>query len=158
LPVAGLPARISVIEVGADGGAGPRTLEAMTVRVICESDESCESVLWAMEFGNAEHPSFATVIAGYSAPFLRLERGRNEFRARVERLPLLPGTYQVRTAISSRGVILAIRGYADAASSFSVGAAADPALSMAIYRKNLVILSTAWEQAPAAAESVPGES
>ena len=68
---------------------------------------------------------------------------------KIDRIPLLPGRYELRAAITERegGAVVCLRGYDDGqVERVTIEAPPGPAISIALYRKNVMLLPLRWEQ------------
>ncbi|MDX1931946.1 MAG: ATP-binding cassette domain-containing protein [Capsulimonadales bacterium] len=136
----------SVEITGPDGGdltpSGP-----VDIRVVVTSREDVPSVLWGIEIGTGGLFPIASLAGGYGPPEYSLRKGRNEFRCRIERLPLLPGKHQAAMAFTTResAIILGFKGYQDAPITFEIKPVTDRAINMALFRKNLVHIPVEWK-------------
>jgi hypothetical protein len=116
------------------------------LEVVCHSPGAFDAVGWTVEIGRGEMRSIATLIGGHGDHRYALVPGRNVLRGRIERLPLAPGNYELRTSIVelTSNAILAGRGYFTAPVLFEVAHSADRASQMMVYRNNIVCIPVDW--------------
>jgi lipopolysaccharide transport system ATP-binding protein len=145
------------------GEAGMPMVESLTIRplsgnaifpgdpvmleVVLNSEQAFEQVIWGLEIGRGEVESITSMVGGYGEHHYAIKAGRNVFRARIERFPLAPSTYELRTGVFelTTGAILVWHGFENAPVRFEIANPGDRATNMMVYRRNIVCLPVDWE-------------
>ena len=132
-----------------DGGE-LRPGTAVEIGVTCRVEEPIAEVCCAIEIGSGSLIAIATLPGGYVGEAFELLPPRTTFHCRIDRLPLAPGSYDLRVVIVERRFFcpLAMRGYEDLAIHFEVVASPTPLANVARERQNLIDMPTSWRCSP----------
>ncbi|MFB2920088.1 polysaccharide ABC transporter ATP-binding protein [Aerosakkonema funiforme] len=104
-------------------------------------------VIVCFSLGKDELFPMAMMNGKYGEEYYKLKKGRNQFCCFVDKIPLLPGKYQLKIAILEYGNydILGIKGYQDKPFYFEVKGYNDLELNFARSYKYLFYIPTEWE-------------
>ena len=138
--------RFESLQITAPDGEAPQPGGPAEIRVVVHATEATDSVLWSVELGVGGVFPVASLVGGYGEVTYSLKEGCNEFRCRIDSLPLLPGIHQAASAFTTRdgGVVLGLKGYQDAPVPFEVKGESDKAMNMALHRRNLMYIPVSW--------------
>lgn len=137
---------IEKVEVNALDGKEITPGSKVKFQITCNSQLDNYLVIIGFSVGTDELFPMA-MIGKYGAEYYKLKKGRNQFCCLVDKLPLLPGKYQLKMSISENDTydILAIKGYQDNPLYFEVKGYNDLALNLARSYKYLFYMPTKWE-------------
>ncbi len=144
-----LTARIESICVRGPQNGKPFTGRPASIRMLCHSLGHVSRVIWGIQIGRADLFPLATMQGGHDEQIYSLKPGWNEFLCSVEKLPLLPGGYQIHTAIAnaSSGEVLGLLGLGDSQPAwFQVVADPCPARNIEILERGMVHVPVTWEK------------
>ena len=118
----------------------------VVIEVVVAVAEPLDGVACGIEIGRGDLFPIATLLGGYDIDPFTLMPPRVTLRCRIDRLPLAPGTYQLRVGLKmqSTGATLATHGYEDAATALTVASAADRLTNVVRDRQNLVQVDSDW--------------
>ena len=125
------------------GEEGPELVpgEPALIRVHCRAAEAIPKVNWGFELACPEHfPLTSALCPPEYAVELRI--GDNVLEARIDRLPLMPGEYDLHCAVLHvpSGAPLAMRGYQTAPDSFTVDAPEEAGMNILRHRQGVFYL------------------
>lgn len=138
--------KIESIAVIVQDGGGVRPGSAMTIEVSLAVAEEIEGVACGIEIGRGELLSLATLAGGYPEGLFTLRPPVTRLQCRIDRLPLAPGEYDVRLAVSlpKSSVTLALLGYDTPAAQLKVTSGIDERTNLAMTRQNVIHIPTEW--------------
>ena len=141
---------IEEVVIRAMDGGDLRPGTAVEIVVTCRVEEPIAEVCCAIEIGSGSLVAIATLPGGYVGEAFELLPPRTTFHCRIDRLPLAPGSYDLRVVIVERRFFcpLAMRGYEDLAIRFEVVAPPTPLANVARERQNLIDVPTSWRYSP----------
>ncbi len=117
------------------------------IKIVCQSGEYLDMVMIAVEIGQGDIAPIATLIDGYGDHQYSINVGENILVASIESLPLAPGWFEARCAISlddGTGSTVAEVGYERPAERFQVAAPETKEFNMIMFRKNIMYVPTQW--------------
>jgi lipopolysaccharide transport system ATP-binding protein len=108
--------------------------------------EDIGNVACGIEIGLGEHIALATITGGYPDGTLELRGPSTRIICTIGHLPLAPGYYEVRVALSlpASSVFLAQLGYMDAPVALPISAPTNEITNVIRSRGNLVCISANW--------------
>ena len=138
---------VKSVEVSAADGADVRPGSAVFIDVVLDVHEVIRGVGLFVEIGRDENPAVATLVAGYPRAAFTLSPPRATLRGYVEHLPLAPGNYELRAAVTlpESAETLATSGYQDAATTFAVVPVMSEASNVTRLRRNIVHFEAEWQ-------------
>ena len=141
---------IEEVVIRAVDGGELRPGTAVEIGVTCRVEEPIAEVCCAIEIGSGSLVAIATLPGGYVGEAFDLLPPRTTFHCRIDRLPLAPGSYDLRVVIVERRFFcpLAMRGYENPAIRFEVVAPPTPLANLARERQNLIEVPTSWRCSP----------
>jgi lipopolysaccharide transport system ATP-binding protein len=113
-------------------------------------DYDIQNVACGIEVGLAEHAALATITGGYPDGTLDLRAPSTRIECIIDYLPLAPGYYDVRVALTipASAVTLAQRGYIDNPVALPVSAPTSEITNLMRDRGNLVCIPANWNLRP----------
>jgi lipopolysaccharide transport system ATP-binding protein len=119
---------------------------AAELEIVCQVSRPFREIGWSTEIGRGDLFPIATLIGGLGKHKYCLTPGRNCFHGRIDHLPLAPGVYEMRIAISdlTTGANLALHGYENRPVSFQIVHRPDRLLNLMVYRNNVVYINVDW--------------
>jgi lipopolysaccharide transport system ATP-binding protein len=138
--------KIEAVEVFAIDGKDIIPGSKVEFRIICNSQIDNYPAIINLSLGQDELFPMAMMSGKYGDDYYQLKIGKNEFSCFIDRLPLLPGTYQVKVTIVENGSydILGMKGYQDKPFYFEVKGYNDVGLNFARNRKCLFHMPIKW--------------
>ena len=138
---------IESVGVEAEDGGEVRPGSPVVIEVILSVSEAIDGAACGIEIGCGEIQAIATLTIGYPDTTLTLRPPQMRLRCRIDRLPLAPGTYDLRIGVTlpQASVALATSGYEDAAYQFTVVPALNALSNLARARRNIVHMDTDWQ-------------
>lgn len=117
------------------------------IKIVCHSGEYLEKVMIAVEIGQGSVAPIVTLIDGYGRHQYCINIGENTLVASIESLPLAPGWFDARCAISlddGTGSTVAEIGYGRPAERFQVALPETKEFNMIMFRKNIMYVPAEW--------------
>ena len=135
------------VDISGEGGADLLPGEPAVVRLRYSAGSAVGKVQWGMEIGGFGHFPLASAVSPPEMPY-EPAAGEHELTCRIERLPLMPGAYELHTAIIDprSGAPLAARGYQTKPDRFTVGATEDATMNILRHRQGLLYLAFDFEE------------
>lgn len=138
---------IEEVEVTAVDGKEIIPGSKVKFQMTCNSQLDDYPVIVHFSVGKDELFPMAMMNGKYGEEYYQLQKGKNQFCCFVDKIPLLPGKYQLKVAIVENGNydILGIKGYQDQPFYFEVKGYNDLELNFARSYKYLFHIPTEWE-------------
>ncbi|MCX6360794.1 MAG: ATP-binding cassette domain-containing protein [Armatimonadetes bacterium] len=120
--------------------------EPAVVRLRFTAGSALGGVQWGMEIGGLGQFPLASAVSPPDMPY-EPAIGENELTCRIERLPLMPGAYELHSALIDHrsGAPLATRGFESTPDRFTVGAPEDATMNILRHRQGLLYLPVEFE-------------
>lgn len=137
---------IGAISLAADDGGVIRPGSDVTITIAVAVQEEIDGVACGIEIGRGELASLATLAGGYPTEHFVLRSPVTTLHCRIARLPLAPGKYDIRVALSlpRSATTLATTGYLDAAIPFLVASEINETSNLMRSRSNVLHIATEW--------------
>lgn len=119
---------------------------AVIIEIDIAVSEEARDVCCGIEIGSGELVSLATLSVGYPEGSLSLQSPMTKLRCHIQSLPLAPGNYELRVALTipNSAVTLALMGYNDPAVPFAVVPSMDTVGNLIRGRQNIVHITADW--------------
>lgn len=139
--------QIQQFEIWTPDGGEIQPGRKVQFRIVCHSLIARERVVCGISLGQADLSPLAIMGGGYDKPSYKLQIGRNEFCGSIDKLPLMPGRYQLIASVLDRDTreMLGLKGYEDAPFIFDVKSYLDPVLNFAQSQKAIFHIPVNWE-------------
>lgn len=146
---AGPTCSVQAITIEADDAGAVRPGVPVTIEIAVAVTEDIDGVACGVEIGRGDLTSLATLIGGYPNACFALRPPVTRLRCRIDRLPLAPGTYDIRVALSlpESATTLATVGYRDPSARFVVVSVVDEISNLTGERSNILHIPTEWSVA-----------
>ncbi|MBD2186077.1 ATP-binding cassette domain-containing protein [Planktothrix sp. FACHB-1355] len=138
---------IEEVEVTAVDGKEITSGSKVKFQMTCNSQLDDYAVIIAFSVGTDELFPMGMMMGKYGEEYYKLKKGQNQFCCFVDKLPLLPGKYQLKISIIENDIYdtLALKGYQDKPVYFEVKGYNDLQLNFARSYKYLFYIPTKWE-------------
>lgn len=139
--------KIETVEVFAIDGKEIIPGSKVEFRIICNSQIDNYPAIINLSLGRDELFPMAMMSGKYGNDYYQLKIGKNEFSCFVDRLPLLPGKYQIKVTILENGNydILGMKGYQDESVIFEVQGYNDLEINFSRNQKCLLHIPIEWK-------------
>ncbi|BAY61817.1 ABC transporter-related protein [Calothrix brevissima NIES-22] len=138
---------IESVEVTAVDGKDITPGSKVKFQMTCNSQLDNYPIIISFSVGTEKLFPMAMMMGKYGEEYYQIKQGRNQFCCFVDKLPLLPGKYQLKMSILENHSydILSLKGYQDNPFYFEVKGYNDLELNFARSYKYIFYIPTEWE-------------
>jgi len=138
---------ITNVKVQASDGGPIIPNGPIDIEMECTAYKDFPSIIWGIEIGNATLFPITSLAGGYEERPYELKEGKNVLRCHIDYLPLAPGRYELRIAVTDKqtAAVITWKGYEDLPIAIDVVGNSSEVMNMMAFRNNVLYIPVEWK-------------